>query len=317
MRIVRFPALALVALVLAPASLLFGHRDSALAHQISGAIFTTTATGSEVNQNIFPNVQAVYLDGGPGPGAPQTAAGLDDGRYVFQVTNPNGQTLLSTDAAKCRRFDVANGVITNVVAAGGCEHVTGVDQDHNATTVQLFPFNTTPNPGGVYKVWVTREVDYLLGCTQLGVNNGLDVVNCGNGNPADRHGFIPAHSKTDNFKVRRGTDGVELDIRFFSDRNGNVVYDPASEPTLCGIAADWTDTNGVTNTRYSSSFGAQGCWWHIEAAETGVHQITLSNNNGCVITGVNGVPGGGQTVTLNVDPKKASYIIIDVACLYD
>src|SRR5689334_23519675 len=85
-----------------------------------GAIFTTVADGSEVNYNIYPSKDAVYLDGGPGSGAPQTAAGLDNGRYVFQVTDPSGKTLLSQDPAQCREFDVNNGIITNVVPAGGC-----------------------------------------------------------------------------------------------------------------------------------------------------------------------------------------------------
>ena len=69
------------------------------AHAPSGAIFTTVEDGSEVNFNHYPSKEAVYLDGGPGPGAPQHAAGLDDGRYVFQVTDPSGKTLLSTDPA--------------------------------------------------------------------------------------------------------------------------------------------------------------------------------------------------------------------------
>lgn len=63
----------------------------AAAHAPSGAIFTTVADGSEVNFNIYPNKPSVYLDGGPGPGAPQTAAGLDDGTYVFMVTNPSAR----------------------------------------------------------------------------------------------------------------------------------------------------------------------------------------------------------------------------------
>src|SRR5262245_46256803 len=88
----------------------------------SGAIFTTLADGSEVNYNIYAAKEDVYLDGGPGPGAPQTAAGLDDGRYVFQVTDPSGKTLLSTDPVLCRQFDVANGIITGVVVTG-CQHV--------------------------------------------------------------------------------------------------------------------------------------------------------------------------------------------------
>jgi hypothetical protein len=68
------------------------------AHAPSGAIFTTKADGSEVNYNIYDAKEDVYLDGGPGPGAPQHAAGLDDGVYVFQVTDPSGKVLLSTQA---------------------------------------------------------------------------------------------------------------------------------------------------------------------------------------------------------------------------
>src|SRR6266446_1568148 len=74
------------------------------AHAPSGAIFTTVFDGSEVNVNQYPSKADVYLDGGPGIGAPQTAAALDDGTYYFQVTDPSGKTLLSTDSIACRRF---------------------------------------------------------------------------------------------------------------------------------------------------------------------------------------------------------------------
>src|SRR5262245_40602083 len=163
-----------------------------VAHAPSGAIFTTVADGSEVNFNHYPSKEAVYLDGGPGPGAPQTAAGLDDGRYVFQVTDPSGKRLLSTDPAKCRLFDVSGGVITNVVASN-CQHVTGFHIDHGATTVQLMPYKDTPNPGGVYKVWATLASNYVC---------SLNVVDCGYSPGSNVHGFVPSDSKTDNFKVR-------------------------------------------------------------------------------------------------------------------
>src|SRR5215207_9823101 len=128
---------------------------TAAAAAATGAIFTTLADGSEVNFNIYPSKQAVYLDGGPGPGAPQAAAGLDDGTYVFQVTDPSGKELLSTDIAACRRFSVAGGIITGRVTTNptcSAPHATGIDADHGATTVQLVPYADTPNPGGVYKV---------------------------------------------------------------------------------------------------------------------------------------------------------------------
>ena len=80
----------LVVLALAGAAL-FAVCSSALANPPSGAIFTTTVNGDEVNFNHYASKPDVYLDGGPGPGAPQTAAGLDDGTYVFQVTDPSGR----------------------------------------------------------------------------------------------------------------------------------------------------------------------------------------------------------------------------------
>ena len=46
----------------------------------------------------------------------QTAAGLDDGVYVFQVTDPSGKTLLSTDAVQCRQFTVSGGIIVTTAS---------------------------------------------------------------------------------------------------------------------------------------------------------------------------------------------------------
>src|SRR5436305_8941116 len=124
----------------------------------SGAIFTTLSDGSEVNLNIFPSKEAVYLDGGPGPGAPPTAAGLDNGVYVFQVTDPSGKVLLSTDAAACRQFTVFNGIISD--SAPGC-HKFGSDIDHGATTIQLMPYNDTPIRSAYTRHWSSASTTIL------------------------------------------------------------------------------------------------------------------------------------------------------------
>jgi hypothetical protein len=267
----RFVPLLLGSLIAASAA------PGALAHAPSGAIFTTVANGTEVNFNIYPAKEDVYLDGGPGPGAPQGAAGLDDGTYVFQVTDPSGKKLLSQDAAKCREFVVTNAVITSVVATG-CQHLTGIDIDHSATTVQLMPYADTPNPGGVYKAWVVRLDDFLAGCTALGVNDGLEVVDCGEA-PGNHHGFIPRHTKTDNFKVGR-TNNLEIDTRFLNSATGE---------TTAGKNVKWTDTLGVSNRKYSYNNPA---WWtrenfaHVEAVEAGVHQITIEDQVGCKVSSV-------------------------------
>lgn len=135
----------------------------------------------------------VYLDGGPGPNAPQTAAGLDNGWYVFQVTDPAGGNLLSMDPSKCRGFLVNNGIFTRLVKPHefgltdtytfgkntivchipddpegasdmSGQHDTNIDTDHGgngAIVVQLMPSGDTPNPGGVYKAWVEKFDTYV------------------------------------------------------------------------------------------------------------------------------------------------------------
>ena len=275
----------------------------------SGAIFTTVADGSEVNFNHYPNKEAVYLDGGPGPGAPQHAAGLDDGRYVFQVTDPPGKKLLSTDAAKCRQFDVAAGIITNVVVTG-CEHKTGLDVDHGATTVQLFPYLDTPNPGGVYKAWATNVLDYRC---------SLEVVDCGYKAGSNVHGFDPSDSKTDNFKVKNRVP-QEIDAIFFLD-NGNNLYGP-DDVELDGMQITWTDTLGAKNNQ-SSYYNPDLDVFHeahVEAPETGAHRFAINDQPGCAvgIVWVNGVQQpelGPQEVTV-IFPKttKALTIFVHVQC---
>ena len=179
---------------------------------LPGAIFTTLADGTRVNQNIYQAKCDVYLDGGPGPTAPATAAGLPDGDYFFQVTDPSGKTLLSTDAVENRQFAVSGGVISGLSGLGN--HVTGVDSDHCAVTVQLCPFLDTPNRGGVYKVWVTPVGDFVGDPTQVDSPCGRGCF----------HGFIPAASKTDNFKVKQG-DLPCLAVFKFIDNNRNGQFD--------------------------------------------------------------------------------------------
>lgn len=253
----------------------------------TGAIFTTVADGSEVNVNQFPSKQDVYLDGGPGIGAPATAAGLDDGTYVFQVTNPDGSVLLSTDLARCRQFEVSGGLITGVVD-NDCEHLTGLDVDHGATTVQLYPFDDTPNPGGVYKAWAIKVADFLAGCEALGETDGLNVVDCGD-TGGNSHGFVNADSKTDNFKVRE-VPIREIDVFFLK----NGVRQP-------GYGITWFDTNGASNKKWSYLV----TFWnaveaHVEGVETGKHKIVIGNQPGCLVGNIY----QGDFENLNTKPQK-------------
>ena len=179
---------------------------------LTGAVWTTTVNGGTVDHNVYAAKEAVYLNGGPNL---LTGAGwIPPGDYYFQVTNPSGSTLLSTDPIGSRRFNVApNGIIAYTPEAGNPVHVTGADAQTGSTTVQLMPYLNSPN--GEYKMWVTRVVDH---------------------NPADsqsRFGFIPCKSKTDNFRVRR--TGVTINGSKWEDADGDGVWDSGES----GLA-DWT-----------------------------------------------------------------------------
>lgn len=245
-------------------ALTLGVFSNAYCGPLPGAIFTTTFDGTVVNENTgYTAKEDVYLDGGPGPRAPSTAASLPQGCYYFQVTDPSGQTLLSTDHISCRKVHINQyGVIDQVfqglnwVKQNGqwvqvpFTHKSGIDNDHKelgAITVQLFPYNNTPNPGGVYKVWLTPVEAY---------SGNLDAQTNGAGyQPGNYHGFIPAMSKTDNYKVRqpgKTTTAPLLTIRKFHDANMNGVKD-ADEVFVQGWSVDVVDPLGVTNTEYTDA----------------------------------------------------------------
>jgi hypothetical protein len=273
---------------------------SASANPPTGAIFTTVADGSEVNYNIYAFKTVVYLDGGPGVGAPGTAAGLDNGTYVYQITDPSGKKLLSTDAARCRQFTVVDGLITGVVAQGdGCEHVTSLDTDHNAVTVQMYPFDDTPNPGGEYKAWAITVDNFLAGCATLGEADGLNVVDCGS-TGGNQHGFVAGDSKTDNFKVK-DVHNLEIDTHFL---------DAATGAPINGLGLTWIDTLGGSNRKFSYTNTRLNIKQiaHVEAVEKGTHRIVIADQAGCKVTRVHCFTGGCNTnvlgaTTVNVTVK--------------
>ena len=174
---VFFIAAVLVALMAASLN------TAAMAQQVTGAIFTTDVDSNFVNGNVYDFDEDVYLNGGPRPNAPCTAAGLPNGDYYFQVTDPSGAMLLSSDDITNRRVTVSGGLMvahsgTHGIGIGKCVDFNGFN-----ITVQLAPFNPTPNPGGEYKAWMTKVGDYDTTGTK------------------GSFGFIPSKTKTDNFKV--------------------------------------------------------------------------------------------------------------------
>jgi hypothetical protein len=210
---------------------------------LPGAIFTTNYDGSIVNGNTKYEskcgLTGVWLDGGPGPNAPQDAAGLPDGDYYFQVTDPSGKKLLSTDAVNNRCVTVSGGIITGNSCSVSPHNTNPSVDAGGGIVVELCPYDDTPNNGGVYKAWMTPVGDF--------VGNPALVDNaCGNG---CFHGFVPAASKTDNFKVR--------DVRTFCISVRKLVRDAKlGDLPRAGWPIDITDpSTNVVNTYYTDENG--------------------------------------------------------------
>ncbi len=150
----------------------------------TGAIFTTNVTCDGTNINIFTSKSDIYVDGGP---AHEGAAGLQDGFYYIQVTEPGG-TLLGTSVGSATptplhvtngKFDLCYQLEAIVIKAS--DSTPGYDD--------------TTNGGGEYKVWVSPNADF-------------------------------SGSKTDNFKVKADVPVTgTLNVNKFYDANANGVND--------------------------------------------------------------------------------------------
>lgn len=283
----------------------------------TGAIFTTTPNGGIVNENVRYNTKPeVYLDGGPGPNAPQTAAGLDDGWYVFQVTDPSGKYLLSQDPAKCRVFEVANGIIVRLVnptefgltatytvgkttypchiqdapdgvAGKSARHDTNIDIDHGgngAIVVQLMPFGDTPNPGGVYKAWAQKFDTYISKGGNLGLIpaalKGTAAKGCPNFCAQRDPGFGPANydTKTDNFKVKMpGKPPIPPEIEVKKFHDKNANgIFDGTDEWVTGWLVNYTDPLGLPSTLYTP--------WIIVAEPSGAWTFTEATPAGTLQT---------------------------------
>jgi hypothetical protein len=173
---------------------------------LTGAVFTTDSTCTQVNGNIYDAKTDVFLDGGP---KNKHSAGLPDGMYYYEITDPGCTTLLAGPFAPSGIPDTSGKTITVVNGAF-------------TTCLQLAPFNDTPNPGGEYKVHVTPTGDFDMG------GGGC-------------FGFLANDSKTDNFKVRASvvtppgcTETACVSGMVVNDMNGNCQQDDG-ETALSGV----------------------------------------------------------------------------------
>jgi hypothetical protein len=137
------------------------------ASAVSGAIQTTDITGTIVNYNVNPplSCDAVYITGGPQN--PNDAGLSPTGTYYFQVTDPSGNIVLSSDLVANRTLNVSTIGGKGVITGSTGTHPSGdFNAANNETTVLLWPFSPTPNNGGVYKAWISTSSTFTNSTTK-------------------------------------------------------------------------------------------------------------------------------------------------------
>jgi hypothetical protein len=258
-------AVATTALALGTASISFGDSD-----QLTGAIFTSDEGCTGTNINIYDSKLDVYLDGGP---AHNNAAGLPDGYYYVQVTDPSGNPVLGTSVGSASEtpVHVTDGIFDDCYQLWQLVYKTPGVTDPG--------YNDTTNPGGEYKVWVSDRSDF-------------------------------DNSKTDNFKVQEivvpPPPQSTLHVTKYYDANTNGSQD-LGETDITGWQINLTgDPNNpyttphdfvVTPGTYTVGEGTpiQTNWFHTTATSvtTTVADGDVSNIKfGNVCTGA----GGGLTL---------------------
>lgn len=222
----------------------------------SGAIYTSLSDGTSVNANVYPSKASVFLNGGP---QNTNGSGLPDGVYVYQVTDPSGAVLLSTDDITCRTVQVAGGVVSGTPpGAPPCTHPSGTQNPVNGSIpVALMPFADTPNNGGEYKVWLTPATAF-------------DPAGC-----ANNFGFCSGNIKTDNFKVEAGPTAGYVSVCKFEDTNGSGEKD-GTEPFITG----WPITaTGVDNGPVTAQTGINGCVTFTYSGTAASSVVTLTEGS--------------------------------------
>jgi len=134
------------------------------------SIQTSDVNGGPVNENHYASKPEVYLQGGPDSGGDFLPGGT---LVYYQVQEPNGTPLMP---------------IRSIAV-----------EDDGTFRVQLFPFATTSNPGGEYKVVASTDSElHDPGCTKsdnfkVDGPGSLKITKTIDGGPADFSGSFDIH----------------------------------------------------------------------------------------------------------------------------
>ncbi len=263
---------------------------------IFGSIATVASGSPAAPQQIFGRRQDVFLAGGPISTPCRFAEYLPDGKYYFQVTDPSGKQLLSTDTVSERAVTVKAGVIASY---DGATHSADGKTACGSLAVNLMPFADAGSQKAAYVVWVTPAADFDGSVT------AVDSI-CGAG---CFHGFHPELSRAFAFRVE---DKKSCEPTFcvsgvkFLDANGNGTRD-SGEAGLPGVEIRVANEDGVVLSGLS---GPDGSFRICGLTDSGAFKVSEKTPSGYTQTGP-----VDRDVSRHVFARGGAYII--EVCLED
>lgn len=271
---------------------------------VSGAGFTTDATGEPVNRNLYDDKCDVYINGGPANGV----SNLSEGDYFFAVLEPGGQPDPNDGGAK-NLSDDNDDYTDRAFHVDGDGHIDSTTTTHEkiddpsltgtALLIQLCDYATTGNPGGVY---------ILAICT---LPDSGDTVS-------------PSDCKYDAFKIRPsgGPPGQPLVISKTADatfdRDFDWDVDKSVDQTFVQttaatytfnytVLASFTSTDsnysvtGTITVENSNSFAVSAT---VTDALSDGTTCTVQNSGAVTVPAATGTTNGSASLTYSCSPTS-------------
>jgi hypothetical protein len=250
----------------------------------------------KVNCNIYDQKEHVWINGGPSNGKNALTAGT----YFFAVLEPGGQNdsindsgpqnLSDTnpaggiddtagDAYTNREFTVAQ---SGKIATSLGDHATDATYvDPNGLFIQLFPYDTTSNPGGVYILAIcqlsTDQATVPVTGTVAPAACKYDAFKVSDGGTVTNFGVVSGEKYYDanvNGQLDAGEVGIaNWPINFTGGVSGTLTTDSGGNFSASFVADDYTFSEQLANSPWMQTGNTVD-----QTTSTGGANATLNGN---------------------------------------
>jgi hypothetical protein len=238
---------------------------------------TQGGTVDVVNCNDYTAKADVWLNGGP------SGAALTAGAYFFAVLSPSGQADPNDATPDLLSTDVYTNRVFTVDGAGNVSYAGTHGWDVGQQKIQLAPYMTTPNPGGVY---------ILAVCAMT------------SGQPVD-----PSSCKYDEFKVESSNVTTSVPVSTTTSTTTTTVPGTTSTSTTSTSTTSTSTTSTSTTSTSTTSTVATST---TTVPRTSTSSVPVSSTTAVVTSTSTTTTTPALTTLISVLPGSTSTTITPI-----